>query len=84
MHAPQPQKSSRPAALLGQEKIFGLKVQAAFRAFVGLIRWGDRQFLLLDTSLTNVIEMSTGMFGIQRIVFKFENHGLAITNKYNL
>ena len=72
----QQYKPSGPAALLGQKKVFRLKIDAAFRTFVWLIRWRDRQFLLLDLSLTNVIIMPTGMFGIQRIIFKFENHGL--------
>ena len=70
--------------MLGQKKIFRLKINTALRTFVWLIRWRDRQFLLLDLSLTNVIIMSTGMFGIQRIIFKFENHGFPGKSKFRL
>lgn len=70
--------------MLGQEEIFRLKVQAAFRTFIGLIRRGDGQFRLLDPSLTNVIKVSTGMFGIQRIIFIFENHDFPGKRKTSL
>lgn len=83
-YSPTAEKPSRPAALLGKKKIFRLKINTAFRTFIRLIRWRDGQFSILDPSLTNVIKMSTGMFGIQWIIFIFENHDLPGKRKLTL
>ena len=61
MHETYTQRPLRPASLLGQKKVFRLKIDTALRTLIGLIRRRDRQFPILDTSLTNVIKVSTGM-----------------------
>ncbi len=60
---------------LRHDEIVGLQVDAALRAFVGLIRRRNHQLGSFDPTAADVVETASCMLVIQRIAFEDQNHG---------